>query len=114
MASEHAKMLSFHEWEQLCFNEQAKEAEIVIESIEEAEAVPQEVFEEPEENENEETNGAFEKIRKLCRVCCSNGLIEISSTLTPKLFKTKPSGDMRPWQLPISRIIEEVSGESVS
>jgi hypothetical protein len=108
--------LSFFEWEQQCLLEQQKEPEIVIESIEE-EAVAVEIPQ-PESDEDEdcdsEKNEAFEKIRNLCRVCLSSGFISISSTLTPKLLKLKPSGDMRPWQLPIYQIIEEVSGESVS
>lgn len=110
MERESKMPLSFHDWEQLCFLQQDKEPEIVIESIEEAAAVSQE--EHPEE-EIPEKNEALEKIRNLCRVCTNQGFIKISSTLTPKLFTTKPSGDMRPWQVPIAKILEEVSGESV-
>lgn len=112
MASENKIPISFFEWEQLFLSDQAQEPEIVIESIEEAVEVPEE---EPEE-EVPVKNEALEKIRNLCRVCSSNGLISIASMLTPKMFRMfkPPSGDMRPWQLPIARILEEVSGESVS
>lgn len=113
------KTLSFHEWESLFFQEQAK-TDIVIESIEETAEVAQEVDENtPQETEDSEIendpeiNEALEKLKKLCRVCSSNGLISISSHLTPKLFSMKPSGDMRHWQVPISKIIAEVSGEKV-
>lgn len=110
--------LSFFEWEQQCLLEQQKEPEIVIESIEEEVVqveIPQvESDEDEDEDDKSEKNEASEKIRNLCRVCLSSGLISIFSTITPKLLKLKPSGDMRPWQLPIYQIIEEVSGEPVS
>ena len=120
MASEF-KSLSFHEWEKLFFQEQSDEPEIMIESIEEAvdiaQTIPEESIWESEEPETdvevEETNGALEKLKNLCRVCSSHGLISISSQLTPKLFSMKPSGDMKLWQISIANILSEVSGEKV-
>lgn len=101
-------MLSFHEWER---------------SIEPATTKPQEIQDGKEpagakaENQVEEkflqSNETVNKIRKLCRVCSSNGLISITSNIANNLLKIKPSGDIRNWQIPISKIIADISGENV-
>lgn len=59
-------------------------------------------------------NETINKIKKLCRVCSSNGLISIKSTINRNLLRVKPSGDIRKWQIPISEIIACVSGEKVN
>lgn len=129
------KSLSYHEWEK----RYAPEPEFVIESEEILETLQEE---EPEreqtqnqaiacntvEDENQTTldspetppsspstprNEALSHLHRLCRVCSSQGLINISSHLSPKLFAIKTWGDMRQWQIPIAKILAEVSGENV-
>lgn len=60
-----------------------------------------------------ETNQTNEKIKKLCRVCSSNGLISIQAKFNGCNLKFRPTGDQRLWQIPISQIIAEISGEEV-
>lgn len=113
------QIMSFQEWELKYFQEKSNgEPEIVIESIEETDELSQAAGESPatspEEPEKEENLETLNQLTKLCRVCSSNGLISISSHISPKLFTMRPSGDMKQWQIPIAKIIAEVSGEKVN
>lgn len=87
---------SFHQTQDIASDEynEAKEAKTEIKALE----------------TESKTN---EKIRNLCRICSSNGLISIQATLKGCNLKFKPSGDQSLWQIPISQLIAEISGEEV-
>lgn len=104
-------MLSYHEWER-CQQQQQIQCDNVAVAV--AEAMEQEEnAPEPERLikaiDNKDCN---EKIKTLCRVCNSNGLISINATINQ--FKIKLVGERRHWEVSIGKIIEAISGESVS
>jgi hypothetical protein len=61
------------------------------------------------------TSEAFERIRKLCRVCSSNGLIDIHSKIKESYLKInrKTFANTAAWNVTIAHIIAEVSGQKV-
>lgn len=60
------------------------------------------------------TNEALERIKKLCRVCSSNGLININSKIQRSYMKISNYAKGNSWDVTIAFIIAEVSGEKVS
>lgn len=61
-----------------------------------------------------QTNIASEKIQKLCRVCSSIGLISIKTSMNQGHLNFVPSGDKTAYDVPISEIIQQISGEQVN
>lgn len=112
-----AESLCFHDWERI---KNAQDQQ----NFEDAEVIVEDVTEEIPKTENK-TN-ASESIdtrtceieenvnlcQKLCRVCSNNGLISINAAIKGFL-KIKPSAHPKLWDIPISQIIAEVSGEMV-
>ena len=107
-------MLSFYEWERSleCASLQYQELKNVddgaaaqVAKVEREESILEQIT---------EKNETINKIHKLCRICTSNGLISIKSRITKSMLKVKPSGDKNNWEVPISKIIAEISGEKVS
>lgn len=61
------------------------------------------------------TNEAIDKIKGLCRICSSNGLISIQSKINVNNLKVRMnSGDLQNWDAPISKLIADISGQEVS
>lgn len=88
-------MLSFHEWELL----EAEENQ--------SNAIAKEC------NIETNTEEASSSIRSLCRICSSKGLISIHTGILRTHLKIRIR-DHRRWNLPISQVISEISGEAVS
>lgn len=63
-----------------------------------------------------EENKAVEQIKKLCRVCSSNGLISIETLAINADMKVSMTRykDHPEWRVPIAEIIAEVSGTEVN
>jgi hypothetical protein len=98
------------------------ETEILIEKIEEIHENGDSFIQNIDKKQKTEKNYEIpqihpvnENIRKLCRVCSNQGLININSIITNKMMTIKITRtDSRAWDQPISKIISEVSGEIVS
>lgn len=76
----------------------------------------QELYQQPDKIDEQLASGVNQtnaSIRKLCRICTSNGLISIQTTMNRCNLKFKPSGDQGSWDIPISQIIAKISGEEV-
>jgi hypothetical protein len=109
--------LSFHDWERFLIEKEQKV--VTLEVIENEEEALEDIEEEkPEENKtttiDPETQEFFDSLKKLCRICGSNGLININALVTRASLKFPPSGDIRLWEVPISNVIEDISGEKVT
>lgn len=101
-----------------CDDASEDEAEMLIEKIEEVHENGDSFVQKIEKEQNCEIpqiHPVNESIRKLCRVCSNQGLININSIITNKMMTIKITRtDGRAWDKPISSIISEVSGEKVS
>lgn len=85
---------SFKKWEALCrqqreLQEQKKDSEKV-------------------------TQTCIENLKKLCRVCGSNGFVSITTIVDYKLLHIQPSVDRKLWDIPVSAMISDISGEEVN
>lgn len=97
-------MSSYKEWEAKC----TREAEKVVEA-EEAEAVVEEAVAEPPG-----MTETVEQIKKLCRVCSSNGLISIHTQISRMSIHLRVSiSNTRDWDVTIGEIIAQLSGTEV-
>lgn len=103
----NATGLTYHEWEKDYLNNEIK-LNIVNEDEETAEKIVK----------TNVINETMEKVRKLCRICSSMGLISIHTSMRKcrlnSLVNWTPSGDPDAWDVPISQIIENISGEKVN
>lgn len=100
-------MLSFQDFERSFYQDKEKQCD------QKAEITEADVKDIEEIEEVAESNRTNDEIRKLCRICSSIGLISINTTMSRCNLKFKPSGDKRLWDVSISQIIADISGEQV-